>query len=91
MQMSPIDEAFFIPESLSTANGLGLSRLVVVCYPREIITRKAAERCARSPHGKDMMRLPARSIMGTLRNYWEWLARRAAWLAVQTALEEYDG
>jgi hypothetical protein len=28
--------------------------------------------------------------MGTQRNYWEWLARCAAWLAVQTALEEYD-
>ncbi len=55
------------------------------------MTREVAERCARSSKGKDMMRLPARPIMGTQRNYWEWLARRAAWLAVQTALEEYDG
>jgi hypothetical protein len=29
--------------------------------------------------------------MGMQRNYWAWLASRAAWLAVQTALEEYDG
>ncbi len=89
--MSTTDESFFIPESSSTANGLGFSRLVFVCYPREIMTREAAERCVRSPKGKDMMQLPARSIMGRQKNYWEWLARRAAWLAVQTALEEYDG
>jgi hypothetical protein len=55
------------------------------------MTREAAERCARSPKGKDMMRILARLIMGMQRNDWEWLARRAAWLAVQTALEEYDG
>ncbi len=37
------------------------------------------------------MRLPAWPIMRTKKNYWKWLARRAAWLAVQTALDEYDG
>jgi hypothetical protein len=53
--------------------------------------REAAERCARSIKGKDMVLLPDCPIMGMQQNYWEWLARRAAWLAVQTALEEYNG
>jgi hypothetical protein len=55
------------------------------------MTREAAERCARSPNGKDMMQLPVCPIMGMQRNYWEWLASQAAWLVVLTALEEYDG
>jgi hypothetical protein len=91
MRTTAADESLFLFDAPAAASNLGFLRLVVVCYPQEIMTREAAEGCARSPKGKDTMRLLAQLIMGTQQNYWEWLACCAAWLAVQTALEEYDG
>jgi uncharacterized protein YneR len=57
--MSKNDLSLFLSDSALRANNLGFSRLVVVCYPQEIITSEAAKRCTQFLKDKDMMHLPA--------------------------------
>jgi hypothetical protein len=66
----------------------GYLHLVVVCYPRKLITHEAAKQCAKNPQSDELIETKAaHQVMGTLRNFWEIHAHKTEVNAVGLALK----
>ncbi len=90
LPFEPARAPLFFTDLSSPANpDLGYARLVVICYPRKLMTHEAAKRCAKNPQGEELMETKAaRLVMGTERNFWEFYTRKTASNAIRLALKQ---
>ncbi len=51
VRLDPTRPPFFISESSQPELDLGYLCLVVICYPRKLMTHEAAKRCVKNPQG----------------------------------------